>query len=170
MPAESKNQATAARIANAAKKGKISMSKLTGASKEMAKGMSSKELKKMSKAKPGAPKKVAKESFSFNDIYTALLAENTEPMVENTINDVADKMAFVCEHLKDPYTREKAMVILRHLGRKMVQLTEGKKKKIVVKKKTEDEEFNTKKADRNKDGKLSGWEKKVGEKVAAAKK
>lgn len=168
MPAESKNQATAARIAKAAKQGKIPMNKLKGASKEMVKGMSASELKKMSKAKPGAPKKVAKES-TFHDIYMALLAEHTEPVVETTINDIADKMAFVCEHLKDPYTRDKAMTILRHLGHKVVELTESKKKKVIVKK-AEDEEFNPKKADRNKDGKLSGWEKKVGEKVAAAKK
>lgn len=169
MPAESKNQATAARIAKAAKQGKIPMNKLKGASKEMAKGMSTKELKKFSKAKPGAPKKVAKESVTFNDIFTALLAENTEPVVETTINDIADKMAFVCEHLKSPYTRDKAMTILRHLGRKVVELTEAKQKKIVVKKKGEDEEFKPEKADRNKDGKVSGWEKKVGKKVAAAK-
>jgi len=113
-------------------------------------------------------KKMAKES-TFHDIYMALLAENAEPIVETTINDIADKMSYVCEHLKDPYTRDKAMTILRHLGRKVVELTESKKKKVVVKK-TEDEEFNAKKADRNKDGKVSGWEKKVGEKVAAAKK
>lgn len=168
MPAESKNQATAARIAKAAKQGKISSNKLKGASKEMAKGMSTSELKKMSKAKPGAPKKVAKES-TFHDIYLALLAENAEPVVETTINDIADKMSFVCEHLKDPYTRDKAMTVLRHLGRKVVELTESKKKKVVVKK-SEEEEFNAKKADRNKDGKVSGWEKKIGSKVAAAKK
>lgn len=170
MPAESKNQATAARIAKAAKQGKIPMNKLKGASKEMAKGMSTKELKKFSKAKPGAPKKVAKESLSFHDIYVALLAENAEPIVETTINDIADKMAFVCEHLKSPFTRDKAMTILRHLGRKMVELNESKKKKVVVKKRGEDEEFNAKKADRNKDGEVSEWERKVGEKVAAAKK
>ena len=34
---------------------------------------------------------------------------------------------------------------------------------------TEDEEFKPEKADRNKDGKVSGWEKKAGKKVAAAK-
>jgi hypothetical protein len=113
-------------------------------------------------------KKMAKES-TFHDIYMALLAENAEPIVETTINDIADKMSFVCEHLKDPYTRDKAMTILRHLGRKVVELTESKKKKVMVKK-SEEEEFNAKKADRNKDGKVSGWEKKVGEKVAAAKK
>jgi len=113
-------------------------------------------------------KKMAKES-TFHDIYMALLAENAEPIVETTINDIADKMSFVCEHLKDPYTRDKAMTILRHLGRKVVELTESKKKKVMVKK-SEEEEFNAKKADRNKDGKVSGWEKKVGAKVAAAKK
>jgi len=99
----------------------------------------------------------------------ALLAENAEPVVETTINDIADKMSFVCEHLKDPYTRDKAMTILRHLGRKVVELTESKKKKIVVKK-TEDEGFNAKKADRDNDGKVSSWEEKIGRKVAAAKK
>lgn len=61
MPAESKQQAKAARIALAAKKGKIAKSALKGASKEMAKGMSKTELKKYSKTKPGAP--VKKESF-----------------------------------------------------------------------------------------------------------
>jgi hypothetical protein len=125
-------------------------------------------------------KKMAKES-TFHDIYMALLAENAEPIVETTINDIADKMSFVCEHLKDPYTRDKAMTILRHLGRKVVELTESKKKKIVVKKTPEhkeyyiddeamtEQEFNAKKADRNKDGKLSGWEREVGKEVAAAK-
>jgi hypothetical protein len=32
-----------------------------------------------------------------------------------------------------------------------------------------EQEFNAKKADRNKDGKLSGWEREVGKEVAAAK-
>lgn len=73
MPAESKQQAKAARIALAAKKGKIPKSKLKGASKEMAKGMSKKKLKKYSKAKPGAP--VKKESFdsTVNKILTNLI-------------------------------------------------------------------------------------------------
>lgn len=44
MPAKSEKQATAARIAKAAKEGKIPQSKLKGASKQMAKGMSKKQL------------------------------------------------------------------------------------------------------------------------------
>lgn len=140
MHSVSKNHATAARNA---KHGKIAKNKKTS-------------------------KKMAKES-TFHDIYLALLAENAEPVVETTINDIADKMSFVCEHLKDPYTRDKAMTVLRHLGRKVVELTESKKKKVVVKK-SEEEEFNAKKADRNKDRKVSGWEKKIGQKVAAGKK
>ena len=73
MPAESKKQAIAARIALAAKKGKLPKSKLKGASKEMAKKMSKKELKKYSKAKPDAP--VKKESFDIivNDILKKIL-------------------------------------------------------------------------------------------------
>jgi|688.fasta_scaffold346270_2 molecular chaperone GrpE (heat shock protein) len=46
MPASSKKQAVAARIALAAKKGKLPKSKVKGASKQMLKGMSAKELKK----------------------------------------------------------------------------------------------------------------------------
>ena len=45
MPAKSDKQATAARIALAAKKGKIPKSKLKGASKQMAAGMTKKQLK-----------------------------------------------------------------------------------------------------------------------------
>lgn len=154
MPAESKNQATTRN----AKHGKFAKN----------------NHKKTSK-------KVAKES-TFHNIYLALLAENAEPVVETTINDIADKMSFVCEHLKDPYTRDKAMTILRHLGRKVVELTESKKKKIVVKphnkehkgyyidgEEMSEQEFDAKKADRNKDNKISSWEQKVGNKVAAAK-
>jgi hypothetical protein len=63
MPAESKKQATAARIALAAKKGNIPKSKLKDASKQMEKGMTKGELKKFSKTKPGAPVKKANESF-----------------------------------------------------------------------------------------------------------
>jgi hypothetical protein len=62
MPAESKKQAIAAGIALAAKKGDLPKSKLKGASKEMAKGMSKGELKKYTKTKPNAP--VKKESFN----------------------------------------------------------------------------------------------------------
>ena len=69
MPAESKKQATAARIALAAKKGKIPKSKLTGASKEMAAGMSKKQLKKYTKTKPGAPVKAE----SFNNVVNNIL-------------------------------------------------------------------------------------------------
>jgi len=61
MPAESQKQAVAARIALAAKKGKLPKSKLKGSSAEMMKGMSKAELKKFTKVKPGAP--VKKESF-----------------------------------------------------------------------------------------------------------
>jgi len=71
MPAESKKQAIAARIALAAKKGKITKSKLKGASKEMAKGMSKKELKKYTKTKPGAPV----QSESFNIAVNAILRQ-----------------------------------------------------------------------------------------------
>ena len=49
MPAKSENQATAAKIALAAKKGKIPKSNLKGASKEMAKGMDKKQLKHFTK-------------------------------------------------------------------------------------------------------------------------
>lgn len=49
MPAQSEKQAVAARIALAAKKGKLSKSKVKGASKQMLKGMSQKELKKYTK-------------------------------------------------------------------------------------------------------------------------
>lgn len=51
MPAESKKQATAARIAYAAKKGKLPKSKLRGAAKEMARGMSTQQLKHYTKVK-----------------------------------------------------------------------------------------------------------------------
>lgn len=61
MPAESKAQETAARIAKAAKKGKIPKSKLKGASKEMAKSMTEKQLGDFTHAKKGAPKKVSKK-------------------------------------------------------------------------------------------------------------
>ena len=44
MPAKSEKQKTAARIAMAAKKGEIPKSKLKGASKEMASGMTKKQL------------------------------------------------------------------------------------------------------------------------------
>jgi len=72
MPAESKKQATAARIALAAKKGKISKSKLTGASKEMAAGMSKKELKKYTHTKPGAPIKAESFNLAVNNILRKL--------------------------------------------------------------------------------------------------
>jgi hypothetical protein len=64
MPAESKKQAIAARIALAARKGDLPKSKLTGASKEMAAGMSKKQLKKYTKTKPGARALVKAESFN----------------------------------------------------------------------------------------------------------
>ncbi len=69
MPAESKKQATAARIALAAKKGEIPKSKLTGASKKMAAGMTKGQLKKYTKTKPGAPLKAE----SFNRAVNAVL-------------------------------------------------------------------------------------------------
>lgn len=69
MPAESKKQAIAARITLAARKGDIAKSKLTGASKEMAAGMSKKQLKKFTKTKPGAPVKAE----SFNNIVNNIL-------------------------------------------------------------------------------------------------
>jgi hypothetical protein len=58
--AESMVQATAARIALAAKRGKIPMSKLQGGSKDMVK-MSEKDLEDFSKAKKDAPKRVEEE-------------------------------------------------------------------------------------------------------------
>lgn len=61
MPAESKAQETAARIAKAAKKGKIPKSKLKGASKKMAENMTEKQLSHFTHAKKGAPKKVSKK-------------------------------------------------------------------------------------------------------------
>lgn len=72
MPAESKKQAVAARIALAAKKGKISKSKLKGASKEMAKGMTKSELKKYTKAKPNAPIKAESFNIAVNNILRRL--------------------------------------------------------------------------------------------------
>jgi hypothetical protein len=57
--AESEAQATAARIALAAKKGKMPKSKLKGASKEMF-GMSKSDLDDFTKVKKGAPKKKSK--------------------------------------------------------------------------------------------------------------
>jgi hypothetical protein len=58
--AESMVQATAARIALAAKRGKIPMSKLQGGSKDMVK-MSEKDLEDFSKAKKDAPERVEEE-------------------------------------------------------------------------------------------------------------
>jgi hypothetical protein len=72
MPAESKKQATAARIALAAKKGKIPKSKLTGASKEMMAGMSKRQLKKYTKTKPDAPVKAESFSLAVNNILHKL--------------------------------------------------------------------------------------------------
>lgn len=51
MPASSEKQAVAARIALAAKKGKLPKSKVKGASRQMLKGMTKKELKKYTKVK-----------------------------------------------------------------------------------------------------------------------
>jgi hypothetical protein len=51
MPAETEKQAKAARVAYAAKTGKIPKSKVKGASKEMLKGMTKKELKKYTHTK-----------------------------------------------------------------------------------------------------------------------
>lgn len=62
MPAKSKKQAVAARIALAAKKGKLPKSKVKGASKQMLKGMSTKELKKYTKV-----------SESFDNMVNAVL-------------------------------------------------------------------------------------------------
>ena len=51
MPSTSKDQQIAARIALAAKKGKISKKELKGASKQMAKGMNIKQLKEFARRK-----------------------------------------------------------------------------------------------------------------------
>ena len=61
MPAKSKSQQKAAGAALAAKRGEASKSSLIGASKEMEKSMSEKELKKMaSTSRKGKPEKVPK--------------------------------------------------------------------------------------------------------------
>jgi hypothetical protein len=75
MPAESKKQAIAARIAYAAKKGKLPMSSLKGASKKMAKGMSQSELKKFTKTKKGAPTKKKKANESFDVAVNKILQQ-----------------------------------------------------------------------------------------------
>ena len=61
MPAKSKKQQMAAGAALAAKRGKTSKSSLKGASKQMAKSMSEKELKKMAGTKRKTlPKRASK--------------------------------------------------------------------------------------------------------------
>jgi hypothetical protein len=61
VPAKSKAQQKAAGAALAAKRGKMPKSKLRGASKEMAKSMSEKELDKMASTKrKGKPERVSK--------------------------------------------------------------------------------------------------------------
>lgn len=73
MPAESKNQATAARIAYAAKKGKIPKSRLRGASKQMAKGMSVTQLGHFAKTKTkGLPEKKEKCAMDMNKLKALL--------------------------------------------------------------------------------------------------
>jgi hypothetical protein len=65
MPATSKAQLTAMRIAQAAKRGKIPESKLRGASKQMAAGMTDEQLSHFTKTKKsGLPERVAKESIT----------------------------------------------------------------------------------------------------------
>ena len=57
MPGKSKNQVVAAKIALAAKKGKVPKSKLKGASKQMAKGMKKDQLEHYAKTPTkGLPK------------------------------------------------------------------------------------------------------------------
>ena len=65
MPAKSKKQQMAAGAALAAKRGKKPKSSLRGASKSMAKSMSTKELKKMaSKKRKGKPTRARKSKSS----------------------------------------------------------------------------------------------------------
>ena len=62
MPAKSKAQQKAAGAALSAKRGETSKSELKGASKEMEKSMSEKELKKLaSTSRKGKPEKVSQD-------------------------------------------------------------------------------------------------------------
>jgi len=68
MPSTSKKQAIAARIALAAKKGDIPKNKIKGASANMYKGMSTKELKKYTKVKE-----------SFGEMVNKILQQLNQP-------------------------------------------------------------------------------------------
>jgi len=73
MPAESAAQQAAAAIARQAKKGKIPMSRLRGASKQMAKGMSVPQLGHLAKTKTkGLPEKKEKVAMDMNKLKALL--------------------------------------------------------------------------------------------------
>jgi len=89
--AESKAQAISARIALAVKRGKLSKSKLQGASKEMFK-MSEKDLEDFTKEKKGAPYKVEEETLS-EDPWEEI------PMMERQLEFIAYAAEEIMEYL-----------------------------------------------------------------------
>jgi hypothetical protein len=89
--AESKAQAISARIALAVKRGKLSKSKLQGASKEMFK-MSEKDLEDFTKEKKGAPYKVDEETLS-EDPWEEI------PMMERQLEFIAYAAEEIMEYL-----------------------------------------------------------------------
>lgn len=90
--AESKAQAISARIALAAKRGKLPKSKLQGASKEMMK-MSEKDLEDYTKAKKGAPYKVEEQSLS-EDPFEEI------PMMQRQLDFISYAAEEISEYLE----------------------------------------------------------------------
>ena len=84
MPAQSKKQLVAARIAKAAKEGKIPQSKLKGASKAMAKGMTKKQLGHYTKTPAkGLPEKKGKGNEKISEALT--VDQDIEVMLDGEI-------------------------------------------------------------------------------------
>lgn len=92
MPATSEKQATAAKIALAAKKGKIPKSKLKGASKQMAKGMNKKQLKHFTKVEGGCDLKefvISQNTKVVLDGKVYLLEKGDKIVINEAIQDYA---------------------------------------------------------------------------------